>query len=68
VLRSLIVLAALALAVPLTVLAASGPEPAANAARALPAPHLSAPEDNDNVQSAPIFTWNPVSRAAKYEF
>jgi len=68
VLRSLIVLAALALAVPLTVLAASGPEPAAKAARALPAPRLSAPEDNDNVPSAPIFTWNAVSRAAKYEF
>ena len=67
-LRSLIVLAALALAVPLTVLAANGPEPAANAARALPAPGLSAPADNDNVQSAPIFTWKAVRRAAKYEF
>jgi hypothetical protein len=68
VLRSLIVLAALALAVPLTVLAASGPEPAADAARALPAPRLATPDDNANVQSAPIFTWKPVSRAAKYEF
>jgi hypothetical protein len=68
VLRSLIVLAALALAVPLTVLAASGPEPAADAARALPAPRLSLPENDVNVQSAPIFTWNPVRRAVKYEF
>jgi hypothetical protein len=68
VLRSLIVLAALALAVPLTVLAASGPEPAANAARALPAPGLAAPADNANVQSAPVFKWQRVRRAAKYEF
>jgi hypothetical protein len=68
VLRSLIVLAALALAVPLTVLAASGPEPAADAARVLPAPRLAAPANDANVQSAPVFKWQKVRRAAKYEF
>ena len=67
-LRSLIVLAALALTVPLTVLAAGRSEPAANAARALPAPRLATPADDANVQSAPVFKWQKVRRAAKYEF
>lgn len=66
-LRSLIVLAALALAVPLTVLAAA-PDRPTQASRALPGPVLAAPANGDSVESAPVFSWRPVRRAAKYEF
>jgi hypothetical protein len=68
VLKSLLVLVALVLAVPITALAMDWTEPAANAARALPAPRLAGPDDDANVQAAPIFRWQKVRRAAKYEF
>jgi len=68
VLKSVIVLIALALAVPITVFAASRSNSEADAARILPAPGLTAPADTANVQSAPVFTWNRVRRAAVYEF
>ena len=67
-LKSLLVLVALALAAPITALALDWPEPAADAARALPAPRLTGPDDDANVQAAPIFKWAKVRRAAKYEF
>ena len=67
-LKSLLVLVALALAAPITALAMDWAEPAADAARALPAPRLDAPANGANVQSAPIFKWKKVRRAAKYEF
>jgi hypothetical protein len=63
----LVLLVALALAVPLTVLAA-GPRAPAESARALPAPAPTGPDDDANVQAAPVFTWTAVRRAAKYEF
>lgn len=66
-LKSVIVLIALALSVPITVLAASRSNTEADAARALPAPRLTGPADNANVQTAPVFTWNSVRRAARYE-
>jgi hypothetical protein len=68
VLKSSLVLIALILAVPITAFAMDWAEPAANAARALPAPRLAGPDDDANVQSAPVFTWQKVRRAAKYEF
>jgi hypothetical protein len=68
VLKSLLVLVALVLAVPITALAMDLAEPAADAARALPAPRLDTPGGDANVQSAPVFTWKPVRRAARYEF
>ena len=67
-LKSLLVLVALALAAPITALALDWAEPAADAARALPAPRLDTPDDDANVQAAPIFKWKKVRRAAKYEF
>jgi hypothetical protein len=67
-LKSLLVLVALALAAPITALALDWPDPAADAARALPAPTLDTPANGANVQSAPIFKWKKVRRAAKYEF
>jgi hypothetical protein len=68
VLKSILVLIALALAVPITALAVDWSGPGAGAARALPAPRLDTPSDDANVQSAPIFRWQKVRRAAKYEF
>jgi hypothetical protein len=68
VLKSIPVLIALVLAVPIAALAVDRAEPAAKAARALPGPRLAGPEDDANVQSAPIFKWQKVRRAAKYEF
>jgi hypothetical protein len=68
VLKSVIVLIALALAVPITVLAASRSTPEADAARVLPGPRLTGPADDANVQAAPVFTWDRVRGAAKYEF
>jgi hypothetical protein len=68
VLKSSLVLIALVLAVPITALAKDWAEPAAHASRALPAPRLAGPDDHANVQSAPIFRWQKVRRAAKYEF
>jgi hypothetical protein len=67
-LKSLLVLVALALAAPITALALDWSEPAADAARALPAPQLTGPDDDANVQAAPIFKWKKVRGAAKYEF
>ena len=67
-LKSLLVLVALALAAPITALALDWAEPAADAARALPAPTLDTPANGANVQSAPIFKWKKVRRAVKYEF
>ena len=67
-LRSLIVLVALALALPLSVLAAGRYEPAADAARALPAPAVVTPANDANVDAAPVFSWRPVRRAERYEF
>jgi len=67
-LKSLLVLVALALAAPITALALDWADPAADAARALPAPRLTAPDNDANVQAAPIFKWRKVRRAEKYEF
>ena len=67
-LKSVIVLIALALAVPISVVAASRSNSEAHAARALAAPSLDSPENGATVQAAPVFTWKPVRRAAKYEF
>jgi hypothetical protein len=67
-LKSLLVLVALALAAPITALALDWPDPAADAARALPAPTLTGPDNDANVQAAPIFKWTKVRKAAKYEF
>src|SRR5262245_59575090 len=67
-LKSLLVLVALALAAPITALALDWADPAADAARALPAPMLDTPADEASVQAAPIFKWRQVRRAAKYEF
>ena len=67
-LKSLLVLVALALAAPITALALDWAEPAADAARALSAPSLTGPDNDANVQAAPIFKWTKVRRAAKYEF
>ncbi|HLM08614.1 MAG TPA: hypothetical protein VK307_02805 [Thermoleophilaceae bacterium] len=67
-LKSLFVFALLALAVPLTVLAVVGAERDAGAARALPAPAPTGPDAGTTVQSAPVFSWRPVRRAAEYEF
>ena len=67
-LKSILVLVAIVLAVPIAALAVDKAEPAADAARALPAPGLDTPAGGSNVQSAPVFTWKPVRRAARYEF
>jgi len=67
-LKSFLVLIALALAAPITALALDWSDPAADAARALPAPRLDTPEDDASVQAAPIFKWKKVRGAAKYEF
>jgi hypothetical protein len=64
----MLVLVALAFAVPITVFAAESRGPAADVARALPGPSLDSPADDANVQSAPTFKWARVRRAAHYEF
>jgi hypothetical protein len=67
VLKSTLVLIALALAVPLTVLAAGGFEPTAHPSRALPRPVLATPSGGADVETAPVFTWRKVRRAERYE-
>jgi hypothetical protein len=66
--RTLILLAALTLAVPVTVLAAGASERAPGASRALPAPGLATPANDAGIQAAPVFSWRPVRRAEQYEF
>lgn len=67
-LKSVLVLIALALAVPITALAVDWPGPQADAARKLPAPRLVGPDADASVQTAPVFRWKKVRRAVKYEF
>jgi len=68
VLKSVIAIAVLGLAVPLTVLAATGSERRAGPARALAAPALATPAGSADVDAAPVFSWGRVRRAALYEF
>ena len=68
-LRSLLVFALLALALPLAVLAAGRPTtPAAEGSRAPARPSLSGPADGARPEAAPVFSWRPVRGAATYEF
>jgi hypothetical protein len=66
VLKSVIAIAVLGLAVPLTVLAATGSEPTARTA-ALAGPGLVSPADDADVEAAPVFSWRKVRRAERYE-
>jgi hypothetical protein len=68
VLKSVIGMAALALVAPFAVFAADSAELTAGPARALAGPPLNTPANDASVNSAPVFTWQPVRRAAKYEF